>query len=247
MLQWSLGAPASAGALEAFHTSEVWVRVESYQALLGSIAISMLILCLLAFICMLLFTRSVILSIVVVLCTCGVIITLAFFTTTVMKWKLGLIEVIASIYFVGYALDYSLHIVYKYASNEALTHEEAPDMKNLSAANRVRRTNFAMKTMGTATMGSAITTAGSSIFLVFCTLTIFVKLGAMCFIVTFASILFAMIPLGAGLTVFGPLYPGRCRALEPYYPDLSECKRAYGFSSAPAGSDADALLAGQGK
>lgn len=245
MEKWALGAPVTAGNLDAFHTSEVWVRVESYQALLSSIAISMLILCLLAFICMMLFTKSVILSLVVVLCTLAVIITLAFFTTTVMKWELGLIEVIASIYFIGYALDYSLHIVYKYASNEAMTHEEAPaNMKHQGASNRVRRTTFAMKTMGTATLGSAITTAGSSLFLVFCTLTIFVKLGAMCFIVTFASILFAMIPLGSGLTIFGPRNPGKCRMLEPFMPDLSECRRAYGFSSDK--SDADALLAGQG-
>lgn len=243
--EWSKTAPTTAGNKEAFHVSEVWVRVESYQALLGSIATSMLILCLLAFMCMLLFTRSILLSIVVVFCTLAVIITLAFFITTVMKWDLGLIEVIASIYFIGYALDYSLHIVYKYASDEAITHEEAPTyVTNQRSANRVRRTAFAMKTMGTATMGSAITTAGSSIFLVFCTLTIFVKLGAMCFIVTFASIIFSLCPLGAGLTICGPRYPGRCKLLEPLVPDFSECRRAYGL--APPKGRNDALLAGQG-
>lgn len=161
---------------------------------------------------MLIFTHSCILSVVVVVSTVMVIIVLSFFITVVMGWEVGLIEVIAFIYFIGYAVDYSLHMVYKYGSNDALTEDDQTDLGagREKASLRLQRMSFALKTMGGATVGSAITTAGSSLFLVFCTLTIFAKLGAMCFTVTMASILFALCPLGAYLMTLGPVRPGLC-------------------------------------
>ena len=50
---------------------------------------------------MLIFTHSCILSVVVVVSTVMVIIVLSFFITVVMGWEVGLIEVIAFIYFIG--------------------------------------------------------------------------------------------------------------------------------------------------
>ena len=51
---------------------------------------------------MLIFTHSCILSVVVVVVsTVMVIIVLSFFITVVMGWEVGLIEVIAFIYFIG--------------------------------------------------------------------------------------------------------------------------------------------------
>lgn len=195
-----------------FLVSDEWVAVESASRLITSTASSLAILCVLALACMLIFTHSCILSVVVVVSTVMVIIVLSFFITVVMGWEVGLIEVIAFIYFIGYAVDYSLHMVYKYGSNDALTEDDQTDLGagREKASLRLQRMSFALKTMGGATVGSAITTAGSSLFLVFCTLTIFAKLGAMCFTVTMASILFALCPLGAYLMTLGPVRPGLC-------------------------------------
>lgn len=210
--QWNSGSSSSTGL--CFHVSDQWVAVESASRLIGSTAMSLAVLCVLALACMLIFTHSIMLSIVVVVSTVLVIIVLSFFITVVMGWEVGLIEVIAFIYFIGYAVDYSLHMVYKYGSSDALTDDElwvrlGPNRERSSL--RFQRMSFALKTMGGATVGSAITTAGSSLFLVFCTLTIFAKLGAMCFTVTVASILFALCPLGAYLMTFGPVRPGLCQ------------------------------------
>jgi len=202
-------AKAVVGARGTFHVSESWVVVESSSSLLTSTASSLLILCVLAFLCMICFTRSTALSAIVVVATITVIIILLFFIITIMKWQVGLIEVIAFIYFIGYALDYSLHIVYKYGADEAIIREEVPEwIDNPKTQIRVQRAGFALQVMGGATMGSAITTAGSSLFLVFCTLTIFRKLGAMCLTVTIASIFIAIVPLGSVLMVIGPVRPG---------------------------------------
>jgi len=211
----SWNGKSSPKAAPGFQVSSDWVHVESASTLISSTATSLIVLCALALVCMLLFTRSCILSLIVVFSTIIVIIVLAFFITTVMEWQVGLIEVIAFIYFIGYAVDYSLHIVYKYGSHEALDDDDQEWLgaNSENASQRLQRTRFALKTMGSATTGSAITTAGSSFFLVFCTLTVFAKLGAMCFAVTTASIVFALCPLGSFLMMFGPVRPGNCGLL----------------------------------
>jgi len=53
---------------------------------------------------------------------------------------------------------------------------------------------------------------GSATFLLFCTLTIFKKLGSVVFVVTLLSIFAALGPLVAALIIFGPLNPGWSRA-----------------------------------
>merc|ERR1719399_1514782 len=73
---------------------------------------------------------------------------------------------------------------------------------------RFERTRFALQRMGGAALGSATTTVGSSFFLLFCTLQVFTKLGAVVIAVTFLSILFALLPLPAILVYGGPLRPG---------------------------------------
>merc|ERR1719428_171599 len=65
-----------------------------------------------------------------------------------------------------------------------------------------------MMSIANAALGSAMTTAGSSFFLVLCSLTVFTKLGIMCLTVTLLSILVALFPLPAALLTFGPLNPG---------------------------------------
>merc|ERR1712232_372904 len=85
---------------------------------------------------------------------------------------------------------------------------EAPAMRFL-------RTNFSLQTIGGAALGSAVTTGGASIMLVFCTLTVFNKLGGVVLVVTAMSILMALGPLPAVLFIAGPTNPGRCLQTRP--------------------------------
>jgi len=200
----------------AFHVSNTWASAESAGALMTSTLSTLLILIGLAFMGMLLFTWSFTLSLYTVGATMGVVFGLAFFITVLMGWSVGLIEVIAAIYFIGYAVTYSLHVAHKYASFDASSvgadvrmPEGLCDLDDEATALRYRRTDFALKAIGGAAMGSAITTAGTSFFLVFCTLRIFTKLGAMCLAVTVMSIITALGPLPAALMVCGPKNPGQ--------------------------------------
>merc|ERR1712039_1050223 len=91
--------------------------------------------------------------------------------------------------------------------------DEIPDVADSKLGERAEvrylRTRYALRSIGGAALGSAITTAGASIFLVFCTLTIFWKLGSMCLAATVMSILTALGPLPSALFLFGPVRPGR--------------------------------------
>jgi hypothetical protein len=171
--------------------------------------ITLVLVMVLGFIGMLASTFDILLSVLVVVATFGVQCGLMFFITVIMRWPIGPVEVIALIVFIGYAVTYSLHISYKYASIEALRerHLFPLDMDSQSAM-RWQRTQFALKSIGGATIGSAITTVGCSVFLLFCTLTIFVKLGAVILLVTLISLVTALVPLPASLLIFGPREPG---------------------------------------
>jgi len=196
-----------------FHVSEMWVEAEAESQLIQTTGITLGILLILAFVGMLVFTRSLILSFYVVIATIEVVSGLCFFIVVLMGWDLGLVEVIAIIYFVGYAVTYSLHVAHKYAANEALDEILDDGDGKLSERAEVRylRTRYALRSIGGAALGSAITTAGASVFLVFCELTIFWKLGSMCLAATVMSIVTALGPLPSALFLFGPVRPGQCK------------------------------------
>jgi hypothetical protein len=207
-------AEASRFARGAWQTSSLWVRAEAQAALISSTVATLLIVVGLAFLGMLCFTFDFLLSLYVVIATLSVLTFLAFFIIALMAWPIGPVEVIALIVFIGYAVTYSLHIAHKYGSPDALKVSIARLELDASAAERFQRTEYALKSIGSAAMGSAATTMGCSVFLLFCTLTIFQKLGSVVFAVTIMSILTALFPLPAILLSYGPLDPGhllRCR------------------------------------
>eukprot|EP00434_Breviolum_minutum_P038652 symbB.v1.2.034294.t1/scaffold4401.1/size40130/4 len=161
---------------------------------------------------MLIFTKDSKLSSLVVASTLIVIFALTWFIVVVMGWAIGPIEVIALIVFIGYAVTYSLHIAHRYGSSDV---QQELTLSGHSSDIRFTRTVFALGSIGRAALGSAVTTAGCSIFLVFCTLTIFKKLGGVVLVVTVMSIAVALIPLPAALLWFGPVRPGRCFCFFP--------------------------------
>merc|ERR1712048_571193 len=69
---------------------------------------------------------------------------------------------------------------------------------------RYERTKYALERMGSAVLGSALTTLGCAAFLLPCTIVIFTKIGAVVLAVTFYAICYTMLPLPAVLMVMGP-------------------------------------------
>lgn len=204
---------ASRFSKDAWHTSSLWVRAEAQNELVSSTVLTLLIVILLAFVGMIVFTRNATLSCFVVFATLGVVSGLFFFITVMMSWAIGPIEVIALIVFIGYAVTYSLHIAHRYGSSDAASGELPQELAGrLSPEAKVRflRVRFALQTIGSAALGSAVTTAGCSLFLVFCTLTIFKKLGGVVLAVTTMSIVMALAPLPALLLLMGPQDSRRC-------------------------------------
>jgi len=192
----------------AFHVSSTWVEAEASSMLIRSTLETLGILCILGTAAMIVFTRSCVLSFYVIVCSVVVLVGLVFCMIVVAQWSFGLIETIAIIYFIGYALDYSLHIAYKYSTSEAVLGAPPPQFGSENALIRMQRTIFAVKSIGGAVMGSAITTAGASFFLMFCNLMLFKRLGTMCLLVTVFSGLVAVCPLPALLMTMGPVNPG---------------------------------------
>merc|ERR1719199_1918276 len=109
---------AVGSAKGAFHVSKAWAEADANSELISSAVLTLVILLILAFSFMVLFTWSIALSLFVVVATLAAIGGLTFFIVVVMRWEVGLIEVIAIVYFIGYAVTYSLHIAHKYASEE---------------------------------------------------------------------------------------------------------------------------------
>lgn len=207
-------AQASVFVEGAFHVAWLWVKAEAAQELVSSTLLTLVILLLLAFLAMFLFTFDLLLSFLVVVVTLSVVIGVAFFMLVLLGWDLGPVEVIALIVFIGYTVTYSLHVAHKYGhSNESRTPRKEVQHFRLTGNSSIRykRTVYAVRAMGGAALGSAITTAGCAAFLMLCQLSIFSKLGLVVVAISFMSIAAALGPLPAALFLIGPVYPGQCR------------------------------------
>jgi len=200
-----LNNDAPAGATGSWHTSRLWIRAEAEQAIIGSTMMTMMVSAGCGFLGALSFTQGdLALALMVVFCVLGVTIMLAFWMTVVMGWGYGAVEVLGLIVFVGYSITYSLHIAHKY--RQFARSESVAGFNN--SEKRERSTHHALKMMTSAVLGSAVTTLGSSVFLLFCTMRIFVKLAVVLFAVTFFAAVFAVLCLPSALLCVGPL--GMC-------------------------------------
>eukprot|EP00746_Dinoflagellata_sp_MGD_P062115 gnl/MRDRNA2_/MRDRNA2_261786_c0_seq1.p1 gnl/MRDRNA2_/MRDRNA2_261786_c0~~gnl/MRDRNA2_/MRDRNA2_261786_c0_seq1.p1 ORF type:complete len:226 (+),score=22.21 gnl/MRDRNA2_/MRDRNA2_261786_c0_seq1:49-678(+) len=99
-------------------------------------------------------------------------------------------------------------------SGTLLTQEQEDSLQRDPEAERFERVRFSLRRMAGATLGSAVTTAGSAAFLTMCTLRIFVKLGTVVLAVTSLSIVFALVPLPATLMIAGPTDKNKRKFIE---------------------------------
>lgn len=113
---WKSNERSKIVAARAWHTSPLWVIAEGEQAIMRSTVISFLISMLCAFIGIAGFTRDLLVSGTAILNIIGIISMHCFFMFVVMGWSLGPIEVLGIIVFIGYAVDYVLHIAHCYSA-----------------------------------------------------------------------------------------------------------------------------------
>jgi predicted RND superfamily exporter protein len=237
---------ASVTANHAWHTAALFVRSEAEVAVIDSTIETIIIAAACGWVGMLIFTGDPWTACLVTSLVLGIISGLAFFMVVVMEWKIGAIEVISLVVFVGYSVTYSLHIAHNFvevhstdpelvalelqyrakerrrrqrlaarnphegfgdsaAVASVVTAEDDEATRPLSVVElRRAKTRMSVLHVGGATLSSAMSTMGSSMFLLFCTLNIFVKLGSVVMCVTILSIVFALVPLPALLMAVGP-------------------------------------------
>lgn len=210
---------ASVVANNAWGTSSLWVRAEADSAIKGSTGVTIVISVVSGFGGVLLFTMDICLSCYVVVLVVSIILGLAFFMVVMLGWALGPIEVIALVAFVGYAVTYTLHVAHHYCyakpdDRPSPTHKS--DKKKAKRALQEARTRIAIWKIGGAALGSAATTLGASIFLLFCTMRIFTKLGIVVCAVTILSVVFALAVFPALLMVAGPTSPPPMQMLKEF-------------------------------
>jgi len=186
----------------AWHTSRLWIRAEAETAIISSTANTVVVSLTFGFLGALSFTHcDVMLSVMVILSVVGVTVCLMFFMSVMMAWAMGAVEVLGLIVFIGYSITYSLHVAHKYREHSMRTCGSDLDKTN----RRHAAVMHAMESMSSAVVGSAVTTLGSSFFLFFCTMAIFVKLASVLFAVTFFAMVFSIVILPAALLYIGPL------------------------------------------
>jgi len=213
-------AAASVTASRAFHTSSSWVQAEAEAAIVDSMEVTIILSAACSALGVFLFTGDICLMFLVIALVLGIMSGLAAFMVVLMGWTVGPIEVIALVVFVGYAVTYSLHIAHDYsrvgedhldllAGQEHLAAKLGKSVEDCALleggrAMRVARARVALLRLGHATLSSATSTIGSGFFLLFCTLNVFVKLGAVLMAVTTISIAVALLALPAVLMLLGP-------------------------------------------
>jgi len=227
----SMNSASSISANRAWHTAALFVRAEAEVAVIDSTVETIVISAVCGWIGMLAFTKDPWTAGLVTSLVLGIISGLAFFMVVVMGWKIGPIEVISLVVFVGYSVTYSLHIAHNYIEvppddtvliqlekeyrakehrrknrKEHATEDDVELPGDTLSSREVRRAKARMAVLhiGGATLSSSISTLGSSFFLLFCTMNIFVKLGSVVIAVTLLSITFALVPLPALLMAVGP-------------------------------------------
>jgi len=243
----------------AWHASKLWQSSEAEKVILDSTLITLIISLGCVFLGVLLFTRSIHLASIVMFVVMTIIIGLLFVMVKILGWKIGAIEVLSLIVFMGLSVDYCLHLAHKYhschitdveeesdeeeeeevpasalgtlrksisgisgqqtgrrASRITVTISETPltqdtkrkaNRKILSqnrSTERFERAKYALERIGSAIVGSALTTMGSACFLLPCVVHVFYKLGAVVCAVTLYALVFTLIPLPAILMCIGP-------------------------------------------
>jgi hypothetical protein len=143
-----------------------------------------------ALLAIVLFTGNIALAVYLVSVVLCIVICLAGLMFGIIGWPFGVVEAIGLIVFVGFSVDYSLHLIEAY---------------NQSAHfDRFARVRQALLQSGSAVFSAGVTSFGAGLFILLCSIKVFVQFGMVVILNTFLSMLFSLCFLSALLMVIGP-------------------------------------------
>ena len=160
--------------------SSQFARAETENAAVAGTISSMMISIGCAFIAILLFTGNALIAIYTIVTIVLIVADLMLFMLVILGWKFGAIEAISVTVFVGFSVDYVLHIANSY--NEAKIEPT-----------RFLKTRAALTQTGVSVSGAAVTTIGASIFLFFADIVAFKAFGIVICANTFLSITYCFL------------------------------------------------------
>merc|ERR1740121_217546 len=177
-----------------FHTSDLWVRAETELRLIDSTAKSALTSVALALVCVFLFLCNPVLAVYIVLTIVCIILCLSALMFGAFRWTFGAVEAVGLIVFVGFSVDYVLHVAEAFQGSAA-------DQSYARVQDALRRT-------GGALMAAATTTVLAAAPVLLCLNQVLVKFGLSLIMNTVVSLLFSLGFFAAVLLVAGP--PKEC-------------------------------------
>jgi len=180
-----------AGTGKIFHTSDLWLRIETEMRLVNSTLLCAAFSVLFALALVMLFLWNVALGVYLVLGIVCVIICMASIMFGVIGWQFGAVEAVGLIVFVGFSVDYSLHMAESY--NMAKQKDRFGKVQDA-----LRRTGGAVLAAGTTSMLAGIP-------ILICTIQAFVKFGATIVLNTALSLFWSLVFLSALLMLIGPI------------------------------------------
>lgn len=174
----------------AFHTSVLWVRAETETRLVQTTLMCAVFSVSFAFLTVLLFLGNLALAVYVILGIVCIAVCLTALMFGAVGWKFGPVEAVGLIVFVGFSVDYMLHLAETFSQSELKT--------------RFLRTQEALLRTGGAIVAASVTTFLAGLPILFCTIQVFMNFGTMVIANTAISLVFSIVFFSAVLMVAGP-------------------------------------------
>ena len=207
----SLDAPPGVGTV--LQVSDLWVTTLVLMLILSSTLESCMIAFGSSFLALCFFTGSARLAILATFTVLAIVLVLFGFMCGMMEWSFGAVEAVSIIIFVGYCVDFVLHVAQAYHRSTATiaVTARARSCTNRydprAAEERALRVRDALLESGSAIISAAVTTTFSSVFLLGCTIIVFNKMGLVVCVATIVSLTFTLIAFTSVLAWIGPPPP----------------------------------------
>lgn len=192
------------GATRAVVASDNEVMTALETNIVRNSAIAALISVGAAFVCVLALTGALFHTLLILGVVVWEMVLLVSFMVFALGWRIGIIEAISLSVFVGVSVDYVLHVDRAFrcfAAYAALAGPPSPNSRASPLACRLNQLRGALGEVGAPVFAAACTTFASAVFLLFCVILPFRKLGVMIAAHTALSCLAALAVLPALLLV----------------------------------------------
>jgi len=183
------GLGVQAAALWPQMVTEEAMVTAAWQGILASLGV--------AAVTLLVFTRSPMLSVMCILSVAS-IVTITMGIMPALGWRMGFLEAMCTVFVVGFSVDFSAHCAVAFQ-------ESAQEQRRTKVAE-------AIGVLGASLFWGMITTVAAAVFLLFCVMVPFSKMGVFLMWNQFVSFGVAVCFFAAALMVAGPLGRGRERA-----------------------------------